>query len=278
MKHVYTNALLCLVLVATLVGCNKKVADPKPTVTVLTAEGYTTGEKHLLSGDTLKFGFDAAANAETNEKLSKFQMFISNGTTVIYDTVFTINNEDRFHCEGEFCFTKVGNWQIVGHAFDNADEKGAAYINIHVQDDMETNFTWQQIGQGEVEGFGDYGLLWIDTEVLDSINIVLDTIRLVPADDSIALYVFDPSKWDEIDSYDGKTALFKDIIKNPKNYKDNKISAYEILAAEEAVTYNEIIAVMDEKENGESHLLLINNSFSEDYNSERHLTVNGKLK
>ena len=74
--------------------------------------------------------------------------------------------------------------------------------------------------------------------------------------------------------------LFKDIKKNPRNYKDNKIDAYNILATEEAVTYDEVIAVMNEHVNGENLLLLISDSYSENYNDNglRHLTVNGKLK
>ena len=278
MKHLYRNALMCLLLGATLIGCNKKVDNPKPNVTIMTEEGYTTGEDHLFTGDTLKFGFDAIANAETNEKLVKFRMYISDGKTTIYDKVFDLNNEETFHCEGEFSFVELGNWQIVGRAFDAANEESAAYINIHVQEDMEEAFVWQQVGQDSVSGFGDYGLLWIDTEVVDSVDIALDTISLVAVDDSISLYVFDKSKWDEIDNYNKKDALFKDIKKNPKDYKNNKISAYEILAAEEVVTYDEVIAIMNEHKEKENYLILISNSYSEDYHGLRHLTVNGVLK
>lgn len=278
MKHFYRNAIMCLLLGASLVGCNKKVDNPKPNVTIMAEEGYTTGEEHLFTGDTLKFGFDAIANAETNEKLVKFRMYISDGKTTIYDKVFDLNNEEAFHCEGEFSFIELGNWQIVGRAFDAANEESAAYINIHVQEDMEEAFVWQQVGQDSVTGFGDYGLLWIDTEVVDSVDIALDTISLVAVDDSISLYVFDKSKWDEIDTYDKKDALFKDIKKNPKDYKNNKISVYEIMAAEEAVTYDEVIAIMNEHKEKENYLILISNSYSEDYHGFRHLTVNGILK
>ena len=58
MKQIYRNILLLVMMGATLVGCNKKVANPKPNVAILAEEGYTTGEKHLIKGDTLKFGFD----------------------------------------------------------------------------------------------------------------------------------------------------------------------------------------------------------------------------
>ena len=145
---------------------------------------------------------------------------------------------------------------------------------------MEQSFTWQQVGQDTVTGFGEYGLLWIDRETIDSVCVSLDTINLLPADDSISLYLFDMAKWEEIDTYDGKDALFKDIKKNPRNYKDNKIDAYNILATKEAVTYDEVIAVMNEHVNGENLLLLIKDSYSENYNDNglRHLTVNGMLK
>jgi len=278
MKYIYRNTLLLVMMGAALVGCNKKVENPKPSVAIMTEEGYTTGEKHLITGDTLKFGFDATANAETEEKLVKFRMYVSNGKTTIYDKVFDLINEDNFHCEGEFSFVELGDWQIVGRAYDAANEESAAYIDIHVQEAMESEFVWQQIGLDSVTGFGDYGLLWMDNKVIDSVMVVLDTIGLVPVDDSITLYVFDHTKWDEIDTYVGKDALFNDIKKNPKDYKANKTNAYNILAAEEAVTYDEVIAVMNDKKNGENQLLLIKNSFSEEYHGERHLTVNGILK
>lgn len=280
MKQIYRNILLLVIMGAALVGCSKKIENPKPSVAIVTEEGYTSGEKHLFTGSTLKFGFNATANAETNKKLVKFRVFISNGRSIIYDNVFELNNEDNYHCEDEFCFVELGDWQIVGRAFDADNEEESAYINIHVQEDMEFSFTWQQVGQDTVVGFNDYGLLWCDTKLIDSVSVALDTIHLLPAGELISLYLFDKSKWDEIDTYDGKAALFKDIKKNPKNYKDNKINAFDIYAAKEAVTYDNVIAILNENEDGENLLLLISNSFSENYsdNGLRHLTVNGKLK
>ena len=235
----------------------------------------------MFTGTTVKYGFNATSNAQTAENLVKFQVFVAQaGGEWIYDTTFVLNNENNFYTEGEFTFVRLGDWRIGGRAFDATGNWATAYIDIHVQEDMEEPFTWQQIGQDSVIGFGEYGLLWLDREIIDSVSVALDTISLLPADDSISLYLFDVSKWEEIDTYNGKTSLFKDIKKNPKNYKDNKIGAYNIMAAEEAVTYDEVIAVMNEHENGENLLLLINNSYSENYNDNglRHLTVNGILK
>lgn len=278
MKQFYRNAILCLLVGATLVGCGKKVADPKPNVSVMTEEGYTTGEKHFIIGGTLKFGFDATSNPETAQKLAKFQVLITQAPNCIYDTIIELNNNESFHFEDEFTFVKLGDWRIVGRAYDAAGEINYADIFIHVQEDMEEPFVWQQIGQDSVTGFNDYGLLWIDSKVIDSVAIALDTICLLPADDSVSLYLFDKSKWDEIDTYKAKDDLFKDIQKKPKDYKDKKIDAYNILAAEETVTYDNVIAIMNENENGQHYLLFIGNSFSEDYHGLRHLTVNGKLK
>lgn len=281
MKHIYRNVIICLFIGASFIGCSKKVEIQNPNVTIVSEEGFTTGEKHLFTGTTVKFGFNATSNAQTAEKLIKFQVFVAQaGGEWIYDTVYALNNEDNFRTEGEFTFERLGDWRIGGRAFDAANNWTTAYIDIHVQEDMEESFTWQQVGQDTVTGFGEYGLLWIDRETIDSVCVSLDTINLLPADDSISLYLFDMAKWEEIDTYDGKDALFKDIKKNPRNYKDNKIDAYNILATEEAVTYDEVIAVMNEHVNGENLLLLISDSYSENYNDNglRHLTVNGKLK
>lgn len=281
MKHIYRNVIICLFIGASFIGCSKKTEIQNPNVTIVSEEGFTTGEKHLFTGTTVKFGFNATSNAQTAEKLVKFQVFVAQaGGEWIYDTVYALNNEDTFRTEGEFTFERLGDWRIGGRVFDAANNWTTAYIDIHVQEDMEESFTWQQVGQDTVTGFGEYGLLWIDRETIDSVCVSLDTINLLPADDSISLYLFDMAKWEEIDTYDGKDALFKDIKKNPRNYKDNKIDAYNILATEEAVTYDEVIAVMNEHVNGENLLLLIKDSYSENYNDNglRHLTVNGKLK
>lgn len=281
MKHIYRNVIICLFIGASFIGCSKKVEIQNPNVTIVSEEGFTTGEKHLFTGTTVKFGFNATSNAQTAEKLVKFQVFVAQaGGEWIYDTVYALNNENNFRTEGEFTFERLGDWRIGGRVFDAANNWTTAYIDIHVQEDMEESFTWQQVGQDTVTGFGEYGLLWIDRETIDSVCVSLDTINLLPADDSISLYLFDMAKWEEIDTYDGKDALFKDIKKNPRNYKDNKIDAYNILATEEAVTYDEVIAVMNEHVNGENLLLLISDSYSENYNDNglRHLTVNGKLK
>ena len=281
MKHIYRNVIICLFIGASFIGCSKKTEIQNPNVTIVSEEGFTTGEKHLFTGTTVKFGFNATSNAQTAEKLVKFQVFVAQaGGEWIYDTVYALNNEDTFRTEGEFTFERLGDWRIGGRVFDAANNWTTAYIDIHVQEDMEESFTWQQVGQDTVTGFGEYGLLWIDRETIDSVCVSLDTINLLPADDSISLYLFDVSKWEEIDTYVGKDALFKDIKKNPRNYKDNKIDAYNILATKEAVTYDEVIAVMNEHVNGENLLLLIKDSYSENYNDNglRHLTVNGKLK
>lgn len=279
MKHIYRNFIMCLLMGVAFIGCTKKNDNQLPVVSIVSEKGFTTGEEHLFVGSTVKYGFTAASNASTAEKIVKFQVFVAKpGETWVYDTTYLINNEDSFRCEGEFTFDELGDWRIGGRAFDAADNWSEKFINIHVQEDMEEPFVWQKIGQDTVTGFGEYGLQWIDTEVIDSISVALDTILLLPIDDSISLYLFDKSKWDEIDTYNGKAALFKDIKKNPKNYKDNKIDVYNIFAAKEAVTYDEVIAVMNEKANGENLLLLINTSYSEVYNESRHLTVNGKLK
>lgn len=281
MKHLYRNAIICLLMCTVFVGCTKKADNQNPNVSIVSEDGYTTGEKHLFTGSTVKFGFNATPNAETAQKLVKFQVFVAKaGEEWVYDTTYVINNEDSFRCEGKFTFEELGDWRIAGRAFDAANNWSETFINIHVQEDMEMPFVWQQIGQDSVTGFGEYGLLWLDREMIDSVSVALDTISLLPADDSISLYCFDKSKWEEIDTYDGKDALFKDIKKNPRNYKDNKINAYNILAAEEAVTYDEMVAVMNEHQNGESLLLLISNSYSDIYddNGLRHLTVNGILK
>lgn len=282
MKHIYRNVIICLLIGASFIGCNKAVDVKNPNVSIVSEEGFTTGEKHLFTGTTVKYGFNATSNAQTTEKLVKFQVFVAQaGGEWIYDTTYVLNNEDNFYTEGEFTFERLGDWRIGGRAFDAANNWTTAYIDIHVQEDMEQTLVWQQIALDSVTGFGNYGLTWVDRKVVDSVSVALDTILLMPADSLVSLYLFDESKWEEIDTYDGKDDFFKDIKKNPKNYKDNKIDSFGIFATEETVTYNAVIAVMNENEDSEHCMLFIKDSYSENYNESievRHLTVNGILK
>jgi len=275
MKQIYKNIALLVMMGAAFVGCNKKVDNPKPSVTALSSNGYVSDSKKVKPNTTLKFGFDAASNAETNKDLTKFRMFISDGTNVIYDTVFNLNNEKSFHCEGEFTFVEYGKWQIVGRAFDAANEEGSEYIDITVL--MEDPFTWKQVGFGEVEGFGEYGLIWNDT-------IATDTICLFPANaDSIQILNLSTLEWNNVNTEANKRYLFSEIARNygkPNDaYKDNRIDVYKsILTNKESVTYNEVIAVWNMSDSEKNLLLYITNSFAEEYNGEVHLTVHGKVK
>lgn len=277
MKQVYKNFMLLVMMGAALVGCGKKLDNPKPIVKTISGSGFVSESKKVKPNTTVKFGFDASSNPQTNQSLTKFRVFISgepNTNTVIYDTVFTLSDEKNFHFEGEFTFVEYGRWQIVGRAFDAANEESSKYIDITVT--MDESFTWKQVGHGEVEGFGGYGLIWND-------SIATDTITLLPADSVTKLLKLSEIEWNNIYTEANKRVLFADIKKNygkPSDaYKNNRIDSYKsILTNRESVTYKEVLVVWN-MENDEKNLLLyINNSFAEDYNGLKHLTVNGKWK
>lgn len=280
MKQVYRNLALLFMMGAALVGCSKKEDNPKPSVNAISGNGFVSDSKKVKPNTTVKFGFDAASNAQTNQSLTKFRVFISgepNTNTVIYDTVFSLNNENTFHFEGEFTFVELGRWQIVGRAFDAADEEGSEYIDITVL--MENSFTWKKVGDS-LTGFGDYGLLWDEA-------IAQDTISLIPADTTTTkLLQLSASEWNNIYTEAHKNQLFKDIKKNydkedqtQNTYKKNELKAYKgILVKKESATYNDVLVVWNMEDSEKNLLLYINNSYSEEYHGLRHLTVNGKLK
>lgn len=280
MKHIYRNFMLLAIVGATLVGCGKKVDNPKPNVTAVSGNGFVSDSKKVNPGTTLKFGFDAVSNAQTNQSLNKFRMFISgepNTNTVIYDTVFTLNDEKSFHFEGTFTFEEYGRWQIVGRAYDAANEEGSEYIDITVM--MDNAFVWKKEGD-TLTGFGDYGLLWDET-------LAQDTICLTSADTiSTKLLKLSATEWNNIYTEAHKRLLFNDIKKNydktdqTKNeYKKYELDAYKgILTKKESATYNNVLVVYNKDDNEKNLLLYINNSFAEDYYGVKHLTVNGKLK
>jgi len=280
MKHMYRNILLLVMMGAILVGCSKKVDNPKPSVNAISGNGFVSDSKKVKPNTTVKFGFNAASNVQTNQSLTKFRVFISgepNTNTVIYDTVFTLNDEKTFHFEGEFTFVELGRWQIVGRAFDAAGEEGSEYIDITVL--MENSFTWKKVGD-TLTGFGDYGLLWDETLAQDTISLILaDTV-------TTKLFQLSASEWNSIYTESHKSQLFKDIKKNynkedqtQNTYKKNERKAYKgILVKKESATYNDVLVVWNMEDSEKNLLLNINNSFSEEYHGERHMTVNGKLK
>ena len=280
MNPVYKNLALLFMLGAVLIGCSKKVDNPKPNVNAISGNGFVSDSKKVKPNTTVKFGFNAASNAQTNQGLTKFRVFISgepNTNTVIYDTVFTLNNEKTFHFEDEFTFVELGRWQIVGRAFDAAEEEGSEYIDITVL--MENSFTWKKVGD-TLTGFGDYGLLWDETIAQDTISLVLaDTV-------TTKLLKLSASEWNGIYTEAHKRLLFKDIKKNydkedqsQNTYKKNELKVYKgILAKKESATYNDVLVIWNMEDSEKNLLLNINNSFSEEYHGERHLTVNGKLK
>lgn len=280
MKQIYRNILLLVIMGAALVGCSKKIENPKPSVKAVSGNGFVFDSKKVKPNTTLKFGFDAASNAQTNESLSKFRVFISgepNTNTVIFDTIINLNNEKAFHYEGEFTFVEYGRWQIVGRAFDAANEEGSEYIDITVM--MDNAFVWKKEGD-TLTGFGDYGLLWDET-------LAQDTICLTSADTiTTKLLKLSTTEWNNIYTEAHKRLLFNDIKRNydkidqTKNeYKKYELKAYKgILTKKESATYNDVLVVYNKDDNEKNLLLYINNSFAEDYNGVKHLTVNGKLK
>lgn len=280
MKQIYKNLALLVIMGAALVGCSKKVDNPKPSVKAISGNGFVSDSKKVNPNTTVKFGFDAASNAQTNQSLSKFRVFISgepNTNTVIYDTVFTLNDEKTFHFEGEFIFAELGRWQIVGRAFDAAGEEGSAYIDITVL--MENSFTWKKAGD-TLTGFGDYGLIWDE-------GFAQDTICLTPTDTmTTVLLKLSTTEWNNIYTEAHKRLLFNDIRKNynkedqTKNeYKKYEIETYKgILTKKETATYNDVLVVYNKDDDEKNLLLYINNSYAEDYNGQLYLTVHGKLK
>lgn len=280
MKHIYRNIALFVMMGAALVGCSKKVDNPGPSVTPVSGNGYVSDSKKVKPNTTVKFGFDATSNAQTNQDLTKFRVFISgepNTNTVIFDTVINLNGEKSFHYEGEFTFVEYGRWQITGRAFDAANEEGSAYISITVL--MDNAFVWKKEGD-TLTGFGDYGLLWDET-------LAQDTICLRPADTlTTVLLQLSATEWNNMYTEAHKRLLFNDIRKNynkedqDKNeYKKYELEAYKgILTKKETATYNDVLVVYNKEDDLKNLLLYVNNSFAEMYNGQLHLTVNGKMK
>lgn len=280
MKQIYRNLALLVMMGAALAGCGKKVDNPKPSVRAISGNGFVSDSKKVKPNTTVKFGFDATSNAQTNQSLTKFRVFISgepNTNTVIYDTVINLNNEKNFHFEGEFTFVEYGRWQIVGRAFDAASEEGSEYIDITVL--MDESFTWKKAGD-TLTGFGDYGLLWDET-------LAQDTICLTVADTTTTkLLKLSASEWNGIYTEVHKRLLFNNIKKNynkedqnKNEYKQYELEAYRgILANKESATYNDVLVIYNKEDDEKNLLLNISNSFTEEYNGQRCITVHGKVK
>lgn len=254
---------------------HKKVENPNPKVKAVSGNGFVSEDKIIEPGTTIKFGFDATSNAETNEALDIFYVCITgdrNNSNIVFDTTYKLKGDKSFHCELEFTFEEYGRYEIVGRACDVTGEKGQETIKITVK--MDEPFTWKQVGEGDVEGFGDYGLIWNDT-------IKEDTIVLFPADSLTKLLLLPTTAWDTIYTETHKHNLFADIKKKyfKSDYNSNKIDAYtNIVTNKESVTYNEILVVWNTEDEEKNTLLYIRNSFAENYHDEHHITIHGMIK
>ena len=125
MKQFYKNMMLIVLIGAALTGCKKKVENPKPIVTAVSQSGFVSNSKKVKPNTTLKFGFDAASNAETNQSLTKFRVFISgepNTNTVIFDNTLA--------------HRLTPTWKIQKR-FDQAARESAAYFLSHPELQVE---------------------------------------------------------------------------------------------------------------------------------------------
>ena len=273
MKHYFKSFIVCLLLGMTFVSCTKKAENREPIVSALTEEGLTSSDTVINPNSTLKFGFEASRNPDSQSPLTQLRLFISDGHAPIYDTTYSIHGENSFKAYGEYTFTEDNyrDWQIIGRAYDEAGEYGSAYINVKVQMPHET-FKWQQVGDS-LKGYNYENLLsWNVSE--DAKNICL-----APSDTlNVFIYKFDNSQWNSIVSPADEEALYKAIIKKPKDYKNNKLKVYDAISlTDDEMTYNDVIFVMDTLTSNYV-MLKVEESFHETYQGISHLTVNGKVK
>ena len=76
-------ALVCLVSVAFFASCNEPVANPEPSIAVMTGENYIFDGQTIDLYKDYNLGFRVASNSQTQKELASFSLVtkVYNGTT-----------------------------------------------------------------------------------------------------------------------------------------------------------------------------------------------------
>ena len=250
-------ALVCLVSVAFFASCTEPVANPEPSIAVMTGENYIFDGQTIDIYQDYNLGFRAASNSQTQKELASFRLEtkLYNGTTedvrpeVIGDTTMTISGSEFVYEETvRFELAKsgiIGKVEYVATVYDkdNKMNTDTLTVNLNQPEDPLTvvDFEWYRLGN-EQTGLAEYGLVWDQ-------NAKSPFAQIKPMD-GVILYKFDSSVWDEVTLPSQKIAKFSDGAVTT--------SVYNNVDVNQGAMYNDVIGTRTT--DGQYHLIHVTSS------------------
>ena len=234
-------ALVCLVSVAFFASCNEPVANPEPSIAVMTGENYIYDGQTIDLYKDYNLGFRVASNSQTQKELASFRLETKsyNGTTedvrpeVIGDTTITISGtEFVYETIERFELAKsgiIGKVEYVATVFDKDNNMNTTTVtvNLNQAEDLlpEADFEWFRQGN-EQHGLEEYGLYWERNA-----KSPFAEIKPLPG---VILYKFaDSNVWNEVLFLSQKEAVFSDGAVTASMYNNVDVN--------QNGTYNDVI-------------------------------------
>ena len=211
-------ALVCLVSVAFFASCTEPVANPEPSIAVMTGENYIFDGQTIDINNDYNIGFRVASNSQTQKELASFRLETKyyEGTAedvrpeILDDTTMTISGTEFVYDDiVRFVPNKsgiIGKIEFVATAYDKDNKMNTktVTVNLNQPEDPLTvaDFEWFRHGNTQ-EGLEAYGLYWESNA-----KSPFAQIKPLPG---VVLYKFaDSSVWDEVTFPSQKDAVFSD--------------------------------------------------------------------
>lgn len=212
-----TLALVCLVSVAFFASCTEPVANPEPSIAVMTGDNYIYDGQTIDLYKDYNLGFRVASNSQTLKELASFKLEtkLYNGTAedvrpeVIGDTTMTISGSEFVYEETvSFELAKsgiIGKVEYVATVYDKDNKMNTMTltVNLNQAEDAlaEVDFEWYRLGNNQ-SGLEEYGLYWDQ-------NAKAPFAQIKPLS-GVILYKFESSVWEEVVLPSQKAAKFAD--------------------------------------------------------------------
>jgi hypothetical protein len=270
-------ALVCLVSVAFFASCNEPVANPEPSIAIMTGENYISDGQTIDLYKDYNLGFRVASNSKTQKELASFSLVtkVYNGTTedvrpeIVEDTTITITGT-------EFVYEELVRWELaksgvvgkveyVATVFDKDNNMNTTTVtvNLNQAEDLlpEADFEWFRQGN-EQRGLEEYGLYWERNA-----KSPFAEIKPLPG---VVLYKFaDSNVWNEVLFLSQKEAVFSDGAVTASMYNNVDVN--------QNGTYNDVIGTR--MADGKLHLIRVEMCRIGAYTSQgTPITIFGKAK
>ena len=246
-------ALVCFVSVAFFASCTEPVANPEPSIAVMTGENYIHDGQTIDLYQEYNLGFRVASNSQTLKELASFSLVtkLYEGTAedvepeIIGDTTITISGSEFVYEETvsyELAKSEIiGKIEYVATVFDKDNNMNTTTVTVNLNLPEEplnvVDVDFYRLGNTQT-GLEEYGLYWEQ-------NAKAPFAQIKPVNGAF-LYIFDSSVWDEVTLPSQKVAKFSDGATTAAVYNNVDVNANG--------TYNDVIGTYY---NGEYHLINI---------------------